>query len=114
MKKSYVPASGDIVWLEFDPQVGREQAGRRPALVLSPKSYNRMIGLAVVCPITSRIKGYPFEVEIQTEKISGAVLADHVKSVDWASRHATLVDTACQDVVLEVVAKLDALLPKAP
>lgn len=113
MSKSYVPQCGDIVWLNFDPQVGREQAGRRPALVLSDRSYNQKIGLAVVCPITSRVKGYPFEVEIHSHKVSGAVLADHVKSVDWKGRNATQIDRAGEDVVLEVSGKLGALLPKA-
>jgi len=109
---TYVPACGDIVWLDFDPQVGREQAGKRPALVLTPKSYNQLIGLAIVCPITSRTKGYPFEVQITGKKITGAILADHAKSLDWKGRKATLIERASEDVVLEVAAKLDTLLPK--
>ena len=113
VKLAYTPSSGDIVWLEFDPQVGHEQAGRRPALVLSPKSYNQTIGLAIVCPITSRIKGYPFEVAISGKKIVGAILADHVKSVDWKGRKAALIERATDEIVLDVAAKLDSLLPKA-
>src|SRR3989339_1407897 len=85
----YVPSRGDVVWLEFNPQVGSEQAGRRPALVISPRSYNRKAGLALVCPITSRVKGYPFEVELpQGLEATGAVLCDQIKSLDWRGRRA--------------------------
>ena len=84
-----VPDAGDLVWFTFDPQAGREQAGRRPALILSPASYNRKSGLAVVCPITSHIKGYPFEVELGPNlPVSGVILADHLKSLDWRVRRA--------------------------
>lgn len=84
MKGSYVPDAGDFVWLTFDPQAGREQAGRRPALVLSPRAYNETAGLAVVCPITNQVKGYPFEVPVPSgQGPTGVILADHVKSVDW-------------------------------
>lgn len=85
----YVPDAGDVVWLEFDPQAGREQGGRRPAVVLSPASYNRRAGLVICCPTTTRIKGYPFEVLIAGQPAS-AVLADHVKSQDWRARKAAL------------------------
>lgn len=112
VKGAYIPALGDIIWLNFDPQVGREQAGKRPALVLSPQSYNKLIGLAIVCPITKRVKGYPFEVQIQGQRISGAVLADHVKSVDWKGRRASLIEPASAEAVLNVTVKLHALLPR--
>ena len=107
----YVPDRGDIVWLTFNPQAGREQAGRRPALVLSPKSYNGKVGLALFCPITSRAKGYPFEVELPAGlQVSGFVLADHVKNLDWRARRADYADTASASVVDEVIQKLNTLL----
>lgn len=108
---TYVPRCGDAIWLMFDPQVGREQAGRRPAIVLSATDYNRTVGLAVVCPITSHSKGYPFEVPIPTGlKVSGVILADHVKSVDWRGRNATLICQLPQTVVTDALAKLTSLL----
>ena len=89
---AYVPERGDVVWLKFDPQAGREQAGRRPALVISPRSYNRKVGLALFCPITSRVKGYTFEVLLpEGGGAQGAVLCDQVKSLDWRSRSAPRV-----------------------
>ena len=88
---AYVPDRGDIVWLTFDPRAGREQAGRRPALILSPASYNGKVGLALACPITSRVKGYPFEVPLpRSLAVSGVVLSDHIKSLDWRARKAEL------------------------
>lgn len=113
MKRGFVPDSGDIVWLDFDPQAGREQAGKRPALILSPKSYNDVVGLAIVCPITSREKGYPFEVKIASKKITGVILADHVKSLDWRTRSAKLIDRTSEESLLEVVAKLITILPSS-
>lgn len=80
---SYIPHRGDIVWLNFTPQAGHEQMGTRPVLVLSPEKYNKKTGLAVCCPITSNIKAYPFEVVVSGKKINGAVLADHLKNLDW-------------------------------
>jgi mRNA interferase MazF len=107
----YVPERGDLVWLTFDLQAGREQAGRCPALVLSPALYNRRASLALVCPITSRVKRYPFEVSLPDGfAISGAVLADHLKSADWAARRAQFVARAPSEVVAEVTAKLRPLL----
>jgi mRNA interferase MazF len=88
MVATYVPRAGDIVWLDFDPQAGREQAKRRPALVVTDASYNRASGLAVVCPLASRRKPYPFALPIVVDKVDGAVLADHVKSLDWMARKA--------------------------
>lgn len=110
-QRPHAPDRGDVVWLDFDPQVGREQAGRRPALVLSPKAYNRVTGLALVCPVTSRVKGYPFETALPRGiKVAGVVLADHVKSVDWRGRRASLADRVPREVVAEVRAKLQTLV----
>ncbi|HEY5161699.1 MAG TPA: endoribonuclease MazF [Terriglobales bacterium] len=107
----YVPERGDLLWLTFDPQAGHEQAGRRPALVLSPAAYNRRAKLALVCPITSRAKGYPFEVALPAGlPLSGVVLADHLKSADWAARRAEFVAKVSADVLAEVTAKLRPLL----
>ena len=107
----YVPERGDLVWLTFDPQAGREQAGRRPALVLSPALYNRRANLMLVCPITSQAKGYPFEVALPDGlTIAGVILADHVKSADWAARRAQFAMKAPPGVTAEVTAKLRPLL----
>jgi mRNA interferase MazF len=109
--KKYVPDRGDAVWLDFDPQVGREQAGRRPALVLSPASYNGLVGLALVCPITNQAKGYPFEVRIPaSEAVSGVALADQLKSVDWKERKARYIARVPQTAVAEALAKARTLL----
>jgi len=105
------PERGDIIWLSFHPQAGHEQAGRRPALVLSPASYNRRAGLALVCPVTNRIKGYPFEVAIPAGlSVSGVVLADHLRSVDWSARRSEFVCKTPAALLTEVVAKLQTLL----
>ncbi|MBI4375258.1 MAG: endoribonuclease MazF [Elusimicrobia bacterium] len=107
----FTPDRGDLIWLEFYPQAGREQMGRRPALVLSPRLYNRKTGLALVCPVTSRIKGYPFEVPLPGGlKIQGAVLSDQVKSLDWRIRKAKRAAKVDEPVVAEVLGKLSALL----
>ena len=107
----YVPDRGDIVWLTFDPQAGREQAGRRPALVLSPASYNGKVGLAVCCPITSHAKGYAFEVALPAGgAITGVVLSDHLRSLDWRVRRAEFVMRAPAEVVGDVWARVNALL----
>ena len=107
----YVPDAGDFVWLTFDPQAGHEQRGRRPALVLSPRQYNQRAGLALVCPVTSQIKGYPFEAPIPDgQEIGGAVLCDHLKSVDWQQRRATFVEKAPADVLVEVRERIRPLL----
>ena len=84
--KAYIPEPGDIVWLEFNPQAGHEQAGHRPALVLSQRAYNEKTGLGIFCPITSKVKGYPFEVLLKGKKISGVILSDQVKSLDWRAK----------------------------
>jgi mRNA interferase MazF len=111
MKVDYVPDRGDIVWLAFDPQAGHEQAGRRPALVLSPRAYNDKTGLALFCPITSQAKGYPFEVALPIgSAVSGTVLSDQVKSLDWRVRNAECICSAPNDVVLTVLKRVATLL----
>ena len=106
---AYVPNAGDIVWLEFDPQAGHEQAGHRPALVLSPAKYNGMRGMMICCPLTSRIKGYPFEVVV-SENPPSAVLADQIKSLDWRARRAKLKGKASPTIVAEVRSLLATLI----
>ena len=107
----YVPERGDILWLTFDPQAGHEQAGRRPALVLSAAAYNRRAGLALVCPITNQAKGYPFEVALpKGSPVAGVVLADHIKSADWAARRAQFASKAPAEVLADVTARLRPLL----
>ena len=111
MPRRYVPQRGDIVWLSFQPQTGREQAGRRPALVLSPAAYNAKVGLGLFCPITSRVKGYPFEVTIPPGLAAGGVvLADQVRSLDWRARRVEFAGRLPALLVLEVLGKLDTLL----
>lgn len=105
----YVPEAGDIVWLHFDPQAGHEQAGHRPALVLSPAKYNGLRGMVVCCPMTSKIKGYPFEVVVSKEPPS-LILADQVKNLDWRARRATRKGAVPRAVLAEVQAKIRALL----
>lgn len=108
---SYVPNRGDIVWLTFTPQAGHEQAGRRPAVVVSPKAYNQRVGLALVCPVTSQVKGYPFEVALPPAlHLTGVVLADQVKSLDWHARKAELVGRLPATTLREVLQKLGTLL----
>lgn len=109
----YVPDEGDIVWLNFTPQSGHEQAGRRPAVVLSPKAYNQRSGLLVCVPITSQVKGYPFEVVLSGSGATGAALADQVKSLDWKSRQAERKGQATSAEVAEIKAKIKALLKLA-
>lgn len=107
----YVPDRGDIMWMEFMPQAGHEQSGRRPALVLSPKPYNMHRGLVILCPISSRVGGYDFEVELQSETgISGVVLSDQVKSFDWHARYARYAGKADPSVVRQVTANIAALI----
>ena len=108
---AYVPERGDVVWISLNPQAGHEQAGRRPAVVVSPRSYNGKVGLGLFCPITSRAKGYPFEVAIPTGlPVSGVVLADQVKSLDWRVREAEFAVRLPDNTSAEVVGKLAVLL----
>ena len=106
----YVPDRGDIVWLAFNPQTGHEQAGRRPALCLSPKKYNEKTSLGIFVPITSKAKGYPFEVPVKGTKISGVVLSDQVRSLDWRARKANFIEKCSPEVLEEVVEKLKLIL----
>jgi len=111
MVKHYIPDRGDIIWLKFNPQAGHEQAGRRPALVISPKLYNGRVGSALLCPITRQIKGYPFEVKLPDGlKVSGAVLADQIKSLDWRARQAEFICKAPEAIVAEVREKIHVLI----
>ena len=108
---TYIPKCGDIVWITLNPQVGHEQSGRRPALVLSPISYNDKTGLAILCPITSIVKGYPFEVLLpEGLPVAGAILSDQVKSLDWRIRNAELLCTPPAGIISEVLLKLNTLL----
>ncbi len=109
--KPYVPQRGDVIWITLNPQAGHEQAGRRPALVLSPANYNGKVGLAILCPFTNQIKGYPFEVLIPPGlSITGAILADQVKNLDWRARGAELICSLPRRTVAEVLQKLATLL----
>lgn len=111
---SYVPRLADVVWVSLDPQAGHEQGGRRPCLVVSPTRYNARTGLAIVCQITSRVKGYPLEVDIPPGlPVTGVVLADQLKSLDWRARQAEFFTTLPDEVLTQVAAKLAALLPFA-
>ena len=112
VERAYVPDTGDIVWLTFTPQAGHEQAGRRPVLVLSPQSYNEKTNLALFCPITSQVKGYPFEVALPpASAVTGVILADQIKSLDWRVRRIDFAYQAPSHVVGEVREKLTVLLP---
>jgi mRNA interferase MazF len=105
------PERGDVVWLQFDPRAGHEQAGHRLALTVSPRPYNAKVGLALFCPITTQVKGYPFEVAFPSgAKTTGVVLADQLKSLDWRSRRARRFDHAPPEVMEEVIAKILALV----
>ena len=110
-RRTYLPRRGDVVWISLNPQAGHEQAGRRPAVVLSPQSYNSKVGLAILCPITSQPKGYPFEVLLPAGLlVAGAILSDQVKSLDWRARHAELICTLPAEIISEALQKLATLL----
>lgn len=107
----YAPERGDAVWIDFDPQSGHEQSGRRPALVVSPSGDNGRIGPALLCPVTSRVKGYPFEVAIPSGLgVTGVVLADQIKSLDWRSRRAAFVCRLPPGLVVDVLRKIEPLV----
>ena len=109
--RAYVPDAGDVVWLTFDPQAGHEQRGRRPALILSPRVYNSKARLAIACPITSQVKSYPFEVPLPPgATITGVVLADHIKNLDWQARRVVFEAKAPAEVVKDVRERLRVLL----
>jgi mRNA interferase MazF len=107
----YVPDCGELVWLSFAPQSGHEQSGSRPAIVISPKLYNERSGLAVFCPVTSRVKGYPFEVRLpEGAPVQGVILADQLKSLDWKARHAERIGKSSAETMQEVMGRIRALL----
>ncbi len=111
MTADYHPERGDVVWLDFQPQAGHEQTGRRPAVVLSPRKYNAMVGLALLCPITTRPKGYPFEVAVPADcGVTGVILSDHVKNLDWRARRAEFICRLPAPLIADVLARLAALL----
>ena len=111
MARRYTPARGDVMWITLNPQAGHEQVGRRPALVLSPSAYNGKVGLAILCPITSQVKGYPFEVAIPSgSKLAGVILADQVKNLDWRVRKAEFICKLPRKTTDEVLQKLGTLL----
>ena len=110
VSKIYIPERGDIVWLDFNPQLGHEQRGRRPALTLSFKAYNEKIGLALFCPITSKVKGYPFEVEIELKKIKRSVLSDQIKSLAWRERNIEFIEIIGDKKLEEVIEKIEVII----
>lgn len=108
---TYIPDRGDLIWIDFTPQQGHEQAGRRPAVVISPASYNGKVGLAILCPVTNQIKDYPFEVKVSaTSKVSGVILADQVKSLDWQARKSEFISKLPKKIMDEVLLKLNTLI----
>jgi len=110
-REAYIPERGDMVWLTLNPQVGHEQSGRRPAVVLSPKKYNHKVGLAIFCPVTTKVKGYPFEVILpEGLPVSGAILSDQVKNLDWRARKAEFICTVPEKVTIEILGKLETLV----
>ena len=111
MSSPYVPERGDVVWLSFNPQAGHEQSGHRPAVVISPRTYNRRVGLALFCPVTSQVKGYPFEVVLPAGLgLEGAILSDQVKSLDWRVRKARRICVLPAEILEETIARILALV----
>ena len=112
-RRGYVPDRGEAVWLTFDPQAGHEQSGRRPAVILSPRTYNGVTGLVILCPVTSQIKGYPFEVILpEGLPVLGAVLSDQVRSLDWRARKASRICRLPDEITADVLGKLQSLLAR--
>lgn len=109
MVNNYIPEKGDIIWLDFTPQLGHEQRGRRPAIVLSKKAYNQKIGLALFCSIKSKEKGYPFEVKVIGKKINGCILSDQVKSLDWTERNIEYIEDCNNGIIEEFINKMKLL-----
>jgi mRNA interferase MazF len=110
VRPTYVPARGDIVWLDFNPQLGHEQRGRRPALTISPKSYNEKVGLGLFCPITGKTKNFPFIVGIAGNKINGSILSDQIKSLDWTERNIEFIEKAEDQLTEEVIERVLVLI----
>lgn len=114
-RKAYIPDQGDIVWIEFNPQAGHEQPGLRPSLIISPAAYNNKAKLALICPITSKIKGYPFEVILPDKfKIRGTILSDQIKSLDWQASKAKFIAKAPLEVITDVIAKIKTIIALIP
>ncbi len=107
---NYSPDRGDIIWLEFEPQAGKEIQNTRPALVISPLAYNKKAGLAICMPITSKIKNYPFEVKLSNKKIEGAVLSDQIRSLDWQARNAKFICKCDKNSFTQVIKKFSLLI----
>ncbi len=110
MVVKYIPDRGDIVWLDFNPQKGHEQAGSRPAIILSPKNYNQSSQLMLACPITSKVKNYPFEVRIKTRKINGVILSDQIKNLDWKAKDISFVERVTGEILEQTQDFIEALL----
>ena len=111
MSDNYIPDRGDVIWINLNPQAGHEQAGRRPVVVLSPAKYNGKVGMAILCPITNQIKGYPFEVEIPSDlQVTGVILSDQVKCLDWKARKAEFICKLHPKLTIEVLKKLNTLI----
>jgi len=110
VSSDYTPERGDIVWINFNPQLGHEQKGRRPALVISHKAYNEKVGLAVFCPITSKPKGYTFEVEVQLNSVKGAVLSDQIKNLDWKSLGLAFIEKIDSSSLSDVLERINVLI----
>ena len=106
----YIPNKGDLIWLDFSPQMGYEQKGKRPAIVISSKEYNKKTHLSLCCPITSNRKNYPFEVVLRAQKIKGVILTDHLKNLDWKARKAKFIEKAKTKTVSECIEKIMALI----
>lgn len=109
-RKPYVPERGEVVWIDLNPTKGHEQKGRRPAIVLSPQTYNRVSGMALLCPITSQVKGYPFEVSLAEGNIEGVVLVDQIRSFDWKARKLKKEGAVSEASMREIQKKLQLLL----
>ena len=107
---AYIPERGDLVWINFNPQRGREQANKRPAVVLSPKSYNEKSSLALMCPVTTRVKGYPFEISLNTGEIAGVILSDQVRSLDWRVRRAAFIQRVNPEILAELQERIVQLI----
>lgn len=107
---AYIPSKGDLIWLDFSPQAGHEQKGKRPALVISSREYNKKTHLSLCCPVTSNRKGYPFEVVLKGKKIKGVILADHIKNLDWKKRKAKFIEKTKSNTVSECIEKIIALI----
>ena len=109
VRRKYLPERGDIVWLNFNPQSGHEQKGKRPVIVISPKEYNEKTGLGLFCPITSKVKNYPFEVKVDSKGITGVVLSDQIKSLDWKTREIEFIAKESSNKIDEIIDKISVL-----